>query len=176
MTTSDRSPSAPRGAPAAPRYDPGDTETEDTLVEIGQNRIKMGGTVDTIRPRTDSEALTEQVKDRVHDVADHASVAAHDMIGHAIQGGKDAAIEFTDHAVQWGRDTTRDAATHMKGAAWDATVGRAESAVSTAGETTRGVGAAVIETIERTPLAALLAAGSLAWLYMRWSASPRGYR
>ena len=60
------------GAPAAPRYDPGDTETEDTVVEIGQTRVKMGGTVDTIRPRPDSEALTEQVKDRVHDVADHA--------------------------------------------------------------------------------------------------------
>jgi ElaB/YqjD/DUF883 family membrane-anchored ribosome-binding protein len=61
--------------------------------------------------------------------------------------------------------------TGAKDAAWDATVGRAEDAVSTAGDTAKGVSSLVIDTIKQNPIPAALAGLSLFWLYKNRTAN-----
>ena len=135
---------------------------EQIRVEIEQTRTEMSGTIDAIQDKLDPEVLTEQAKDAVRDVTDHA-----------VQEIKDAALEVTGHAVQEAKDAAREMTGQAKEAAWDATIGRAEDAVTNAGETARGVGSIVIETIKQNPVPAALAGLSLGWLFMnRSSKSP----
>jgi ElaB/YqjD/DUF883 family membrane-anchored ribosome-binding protein len=134
---------------------------EEIRVEIEQTRTEMSGTIDAIQDKLDPQVLTEQAKDAVQDVADHA-----------IQEIKDAALEVTGHAVQEAKDAAREMTGQAKEAAWDATIGRAEDAVTSAGQTARGVGSIVIETIKQNPVPAALAGLSLGWLFMNRSSGP----
>ena len=91
--------------------------------------------------------------------------AAQDVLQDAVREVKDAAKEVTAHAVHEVKDAAQDVTTGAKDAAWDATVGRAEEAVSSAGETAKGVSSIVIDTIKQNPIPAALAGLSLFWLY-----------
>jgi len=143
----------------------GDPNTEEIRVDIEQTRTEMSGTIDAIQRKLAPEVLTEQAKDIARDTTDHAKTAAQEIIEHAVQEVKEAAIQVTEHAVHEVKGAAREVTGEAKDAAWDATVGRAEVAVSSAGETARGVGSIVFETIKQNPIPAALAGLSLYWLY-----------
>jgi len=149
-----------------------DAGPEEIKVEIEQTRTEMTGTIDAIQRKLAPDVLTEQAKDMARDATDHAKTAAQELLQNAVQEVKDAAIQVTEHAVHEVKDAAREVTGVAKDAAWDATVGRAEDAVSTAGETARGVGATVIETIKQHPIPAALAGISLYWLFKNRSGGP----
>ena len=149
--------------------DPG---TEEIRVEIEQTRTEMSGTIDAIQQRLAPDVLTEQAKDVARDAAEQAKTAAQDVLQDAVREVKDAALQVTEHAVHEVKQAAREVTVDAKDAAWDATVGRAEDAVSTAGETARGVGSMVIDTIKANPIPAALAGASLYWLYTKRSSTP----
>jgi len=152
-----------------------DPDTDEIRVEIEQTRTEMSGTIDAIQRRLAPEVLTEQAKDIARDATDHAKTAAQEILEQAVQDVKDAAIEVTEHAVHEVKDAAREVTGEAKDAAWDATVGRAEEAVSSAGESARGVGSMVIDTIKQHPIPAALAGLSLFWLYRHRASDQPGY-
>ena len=127
----------------------------------------MSGTIDAIQQRLAPDTLTDQAKDVARDATEQAKAAAQEVLQDAVREVKDAAQEVTEHAVQEVKEAAREVTGRAKEAAWDATVGRAEDAVSNAGETARGVGSMVIDTIKQNPIPAAIAGISLAWLYMK---------
>src|SRR5215212_3344299 len=155
--------------------DDSDRDPEEIRVGIAQTRTEMSGTIDAIQQRLAPEVLTEQAKSVARDATEQAKTAAQDLLQDAVQEVKEAAKEVTAHAVHEVRDAARDVTTGAKDAAWDATIGRAEDAVSTAGETARGVGSIVIETIKQHPIPAALAGLSLFWLYKHRSGGETSY-
>jgi ElaB/YqjD/DUF883 family membrane-anchored ribosome-binding protein len=159
--------SAGRGAGS----DGDDRDPEEIRVEIAQTRTEMSGTIGAIQQRLSPEVLGEQAKEVARDATEQAKSAAQDVLQDAVREVKEAAKEVTEHAVHEVRDAARDVTVGAKEAAWDATVGRAEEAVSTAGETAKGVGATVIDTIKQNPVPAALAGLSLFWLYKNRAAS-----
>jgi len=146
-----------------------DPDTQEIRVEIEQTRTEMSGTLDAIQQRLSPETLTEQAKDVARDAAEQAKEAAQEVLKDAVREVKDAALQVTEHAVHEVKEAARDVTGQAKDAAWDATVGRAEDAVSSAGETARGVGSIVIDTIKANPIPAALAGASLYWLYSKRS-------
>ncbi len=115
--------------------------------------------------------LLAQVRGPVEEVADHliARVTA-------------AAEEATDHILEQARATATEAASDIVARTGEAvraaTIGKVEHMVQTVGNTTRdmaegandttkGLGSAVMGTIERNPLPAALAAIGLGWLYLK---------
>jgi len=153
----------------------GDRDPEEIRVEIEQTRAEMSGTIDAIQSRLAPEVLSAQAKDVARDATEQAKTAAQEVLQDAVREVKDAAKEVTAHAVHEVRDAAREVTTDAKDAAWDATVGRAENAVSTVGETARGAGAIVIETIKQNPIPAALAGLSLYWLYRSRSGGQTSY-
>jgi ElaB/YqjD/DUF883 family membrane-anchored ribosome-binding protein len=145
--------------------DADDRDPEEIRVEIAQTRTEMSGTIDAIQQRLDPEVLGAQAKEVARDATDQAKTAAQEVLQDAVREVKDAANEVTAHAVHEVRDAARDVTTGAKDAAWDATVGRAEEAVTTAGETAKGVTSIVIDTIKQNPIPAALAGLSLFWMY-----------
>src|SRR5215207_1362621 len=117
-----------------------DRDPQELRVEIEQTRTEMSGTIDAIQQRLAPDVLSAQAKEVARDATDQAKTAAQEVLQDAVREVKDAAKEVTAHAVHEVRDAARDVTTGAKDAAWDATVGRAEDAVSTAGDTARGVG------------------------------------
>jgi ElaB/YqjD/DUF883 family membrane-anchored ribosome-binding protein len=158
--------------PSGTGADLDDPETDEIRVEIEQTRTEMSGTLDAIQRRLAPEVLTEQAKDLARDATDHAKTAAQEILEQAVQDVKDAAIDITEHAVHEVKDAAREVTGEAKDAAWDATVGRAEEAVSSAGESARGIKSMVIETIKQHPIPAALAGLSLFWLYRHRTAGP----
>lgn len=146
-----------------------EADTQEIRVEIEQTRTELSGTIDAIQQRLAPETLTEQAKDVARDAADQAKVAAQEVLQDAVREVKDAALQVTEHAVHEVKEAAREVTGQAKDAAWDATVGRAEDAVSSAGETARGVGSIVIDTIKANPIPAALAGASLYWLYTKRS-------
>ncbi len=142
-----------------------DSDTAEIRVEIEQTRTEMSGTIDAIQQKLAPEVLTEQAKDVARDAADQAKAAAQEVLEQAVREVKDAAVEVTEHAVHEVKEAAREVTGEAKDAAWDATIGRAEVAVSSAGQTARGVGSDVIETIKQNPVPAALAGLGLYWLY-----------
>jgi len=153
-----------------------EADTEDIRVEIEQTRTEMGGTIDAISQRLNPETITERATVVVQDVTEQAirqaKEAALEVTTHALDEAKGAAREVTDHALDEAKETAREMTGQAKDAAWDATVGRAEEAVTTAGQTARGVGSIMLETIKLHPLPAALAGLSIGWLFMNRSSSP----
>jgi ElaB/YqjD/DUF883 family membrane-anchored ribosome-binding protein len=145
--------------------DADERDPEEIRVEIAQTRTEMSGTIDAIQQRLAPDVLTAQAKDIARDATDQAKTAAQEVLQDAVREVKDAAKEVTAHAVHEVKDAARDVTTGAKDAAWDATVGRAEDAVTTAGETAKGMSAIVIDTIKQNPIPAALAGLSLFWLY-----------
>jgi ElaB/YqjD/DUF883 family membrane-anchored ribosome-binding protein len=152
--------------------DPDDRDPDEIRVEIAQTRTEMGGTIDAIQQRLAPEVLTEQAKDFARDATGQAKSAAQDLLQDAVREVKDAAKEITTHAVHEVKDAAHDVTVDAKDAAWDATIGRAEDAVSSAGETVRGVRSIVIDTIKQHPIPAALAGLSLYWMYKHRSVGP----
>jgi ElaB/YqjD/DUF883 family membrane-anchored ribosome-binding protein/vacuolar-type H+-ATPase subunit H len=142
-----------------------DRDPEEIRVEIAQTRTEMSGTIDAIQQRLAPNVLSAQAKEVARDATEQAKEAAQEVLQDAVREVKEAAKEVTEHAVHEVRDAARDVTMGAKDAAWDATVGRAEEAVSTAGETARGVSSMVIDTIKQNPIPAALAGLSLFWLY-----------
>ena len=136
--------------------DASDREPEEIRVEIAQTRTEMSGTIDAIQQRLAPEVLTEQAKDIARDATDQAKTAAQEILQDAVREVKEAAKEVTEHAVHEVKDAARDVTAGAKDAAWDATVGRAEDAVSSAGETAKGMSSLVIDTIKQNPIPAAL--------------------
>ena len=139
----------------------GEEGIEDIRVEIEQTRTEMGGTLDALSQKLDPEVVTERV-----------TVVAQDVTDKAIQQAKEAAQDVTDHALQEAKDAAREMTGQAKDAAWDATVGRAEEVVSSAGQTARGVGSTMLETIKQNPVPAALAGLSIGWLWMNRPSGP----
>src|SRR3954454_8560473 len=159
------SPVGPGGTGRGMDSDADERDPEEIRVEIAQTRTEMSGTIDAIQQRLAPDVLTAQAKNVARDATDQAKTAAQEVLQDAVREVKEAAKEVTEHAVHEVRDAARDVTTGAKDAAWDATVGRAEEAVSTAGETARGVRSVVIDTIKQNPIPAALAGLSLFWLY-----------
>ncbi len=145
--------------------DADERDPEEIRVEIAQTRTEMSGTIDAIQERLAPDVLSAQAKDIAREATDQAKTAAQEVLQDAVREVKEAAKEVTEHAVHEVRDAARDVTTGAKDAAWDATIGRAEEAVTTAGETAKGVGSIVIDTIKQNPIPAALAGLSLFWLY-----------
>src|SRR5215207_7572568 len=145
--------------------DDSDRDPDEIRVEIAQTRTEMSGTIDAIQQRLAPDVLTTQAKDIARDATEQAKTAAQEILQDAVREVKDAAKEVTEHAVHEVKDAARDVTAGAKDAAWDATVGRAEEAVTTAGETAKGMSAIVIDTIKQNPIPAALAGLSLFWLY-----------
>jgi len=115
--------------------------------------------------------LLAQVRGPVEEVADH-------LIARVTV----AAEEATDRILEQARATATEAASDIVARTGEAvraaTIGKVEHMVQTAGNTTRemaegandttkGLGSAVLGTIERNPLPAALAAIGLGWLYLK---------
>ncbi len=115
--------------------------------------------------------LLAQVRGPVEEMGDHliARITA-------------AAEEATDHILEQARATATEAASDIVARTGEAvraaTIGKVEHMVQTVGATTRemaegandttkGLGSAVMGTIERNPLPAALAAIGLGWLYLK---------
>jgi len=115
--------------------------------------------------------LLAQVRGPVEEMGDHliARITA-------------AAEEATDHILEQARATATEAASDIVARTGEAvraaTIGKVEHMVQTVGNTTRdmaegandttkGLGSAVMGTIERNPLPAALAAIGLGWLYLK---------
>jgi ElaB/YqjD/DUF883 family membrane-anchored ribosome-binding protein len=155
----------PGGASRGTGADADDRDPDEIRVEIGQTRTEMSGTIDAIQQRLAPDVLTTQAKDIARDATEQAKTAAQEILQDAVREVKDAAKEVTEHAVHEVKDAARDVTAGAKDAAWDATVGRAEEAVTSAGETAKGVSSIVIDTIKQNPIPAALAGLSLFWLY-----------
>jgi len=164
--------SRPGGMDPERTTDLDDPDTQEIRVEIEQTRTEMSGTIDAIQQKLAPEVLTEQAKDVARDAAEQAKEAAQEVLKEAVREVKDAALTVTEHAVQEVKEAAREVTHDAKDAAWDATVGRAEDAVSSAGETARGVGSMVLDTIKANPIPAALAGASLYWLYSKRSHAP----
>ena len=164
----------PGGTGAGGRSDGDHPDTDEIRVEIEQTRTEMSGTIDAIQQRLAPDTLTDQAKDLARDATDQAKAAAQEVLQDAVREVKDAALEVTEHAVQEVKEAAREVTGQAKEAAWDATVGRAEDAVTNAGQTARGVGSMVIDTIKQNPIPAAIAGISIAWLYMKRPSS-QGY-
>jgi len=115
--------------------------------------------------------LLAQVRGPVEEMGDHliARITA-------------AAEEATDHILAQARTTATEAASDIVARTGEAvraaTIGKVEHMVQTVGETTRdmaegandttkGLGSAILGTIEQNPLPAALAALGLGWLYLK---------
>ena len=138
-----------------------EADAEDIRVEIEQTRTEMSGTIDAISQKLDPEVITER-----------ATVVVQDVTEQAIQQAKEAALEVTTHALEEAKGAAREMTGQAKDAAWNATVGKAEEAVTTAGQTARGAGSIMLETIKQNPVPAALAGLSLGWLFLNRSSSP----
>jgi len=152
--------------------DADDRDPEEIRVEIAQTRTEMSGTIDAIQQRLAPDVLTAQAKDIARDAADQAKTAAQEVLQDAVREVKEAAKEVTAHAVHEVKDAAHDVTVGAKDAAWDATIGRAEDAVSSAGETAKGVRSVVIDTLKQHPIPAALAGLSLFWLYKHRAGGP----
>jgi ElaB/YqjD/DUF883 family membrane-anchored ribosome-binding protein len=138
-----------------------DDDPQRIQVEIEHTRAEMSGTIEAIQDKLSPEILAEQAKE-----------AARDVASHAIQEAKGAALEVTHGAVREVKEAAREVTGQAKDAAWDATVGRAEDAVTQAGETARGIGEIMLDTIKQHPVPAAIAGISLGWLFMNRSTGP----
>lgn len=80
-----------------------------------------------------------------------------------VEQAKDAVRETATGAVEQARESLRAA-----------TIGRAEQMVSDVGETARGTGSSLMETLRQNPVPAALAAAGIGWLWMNRAPSTAG--
>jgi len=114
----------------------GTGDTEQIREEIEQTRAELSDTINAIQAKLDPEVLKEQAMDTVEQARERVM---------------ETVRESTHHAI----DTAREA-----------TIGRAEDFVYDAGDTVKGVGMTVVETIRENPIPAALAALGIGWLLM----------
>ncbi len=136
--------------------------------------------------RESAEHLIEQARGPIEDVSDHlitrATGAIEEATDRLVARATVAVQETTDHILEQARVTATEAVAeivdHTGTALRAATLGKVEKMVSTISETTRGVaydanettkglGATVLTTIQANPLPAALATIGLGWLYLK---------
>jgi len=136
------------------------------------------------------ERATEVLRDAPGPLLAQVRGPVEEMGDHLIARITAAAEEATDHILEQARATATEAASDIVARTGEAvraaTIGKVEHMVQTVGNTTRdmaegandttkGLGSAVMGTIERNPLPAALAAIGLGWLYLkRPTAGSRG--
>jgi len=128
------------------------------------------------------ERATEMLRDAPGPLLAQVRGPVEEMGDHLIARVTAAAEEATDHILEQARTTATEAASDIVArtgtAVRAATIGKVEHMVQTVGNTTRemaegandttkGLGSAVMGTIERNPLPAALAAIGLGWLYLK---------
>ncbi len=128
------------------------------------------------------ERATEVLRDAPGPLLAQVRGPVEEMGDHLIARITTAAEEATDHILEQARATATEAASDIVArtgtAVRAATIGKVEHMVQTVGNTTRdmaegandttkGLGSAVMGTIERNPLPAALAAIGLGWLYLK---------
>ena len=128
------------------------------------------------------ERATEVLRDAPGPLLAQVRGPVEEMGDHLIARITAAAEEATDHILEQARATATEAASDIVARTGEAvraaTIGKVEHMVQTVGNTTRdmaegandttkGLGSAVMGTIERNPLPAALAAIGLGWLYLK---------
>jgi len=128
------------------------------------------------------ERATEVLRDAPGPLLAQVRGPVEEMGDHLIARITAAAEEATDHILEQARATATEAASDIVARTGEAvraaTIGKVEHMVQTVGNTTRdmaegandttkGLGSAVLGTIERNPLPAALAAIGLGWLYLK---------
>ncbi len=167
------------------------SETLDAI----QEKLNPGALMEQARgPAEDtSDHIVAEVQRAVRESVDHiigeARGPVEEMGDHLIARITAAAEEATDHILEQARATATEAASDIVARTGEAvraaTIGKVEHMVQTVGNTTRemaegandttkGLGAAVMGTIERNPLPAALAAIGLGWLYLKRPKSVAG--
>ncbi len=162
-------------------------EMSGTLDAI-QEKLNPGALMEQARgPVEDtSDHIVAEVQRAVRESVDHLIGEARGPIEelgeHLIARVTSAAEEATDHILEQARATATEAASDIVARTGEAvraaTIGKVEHMVQTVGNTTRdmaegandttkGLGSAVMGTIERNPLPAALAAIGLGWLYLK---------
>jgi len=144
--------------------------------------------------RESMDHLLSQAREPVEEVTDHliarATGAVEEVTSRLVVEATDAIEEATDHILERARVTATETASSIVEqtghAVREATIGKVEKMASkigestrdmadTANETTRGLGSTVMQTIERNPLPAALAAVGLGWLYLKRPKGASGY-
>ncbi len=128
------------------------------------------------------DRATEVLRDAPGPLLAQVRGPVEEMGDHLIARITTAAEEATDHILEQARATATEAASDIVARTGEAvraaTIGKVEHMVQTVGNTTRdmaegandttkGLGSAVMGTIERNPLPAALAAIGLGWLYLK---------
>jgi hypothetical protein len=160
------------------------SETLDAI----QEKLNPGALMEQARgPVEDtSDHIVAEVQRAVRESVDHIIGEARGPIEelgeHLIAGVTSAAEEATDHILAQARVTATEAASDIVARTGEAvraaTIGKVEHMVQTVGNTTRdaantandttkGLGSAIMGTIEQNPLPAALAAIGLGWLYLK---------
>ncbi len=160
------------------------SETLDAI----QEKLNPGALMEQARgPVEDtSDHIVAEVQRAVRESVDHIIGEARGPIEelgeHLIARVTSAAEEATDHILAQARVTATEAASDIVARTGEAvraaTIGKVEHMVQTVGNTTRdaantandttkGLGSAIMGTIEQNPLPAALAAIGLGWLYLK---------
>jgi hypothetical protein len=165
--------------------------TQDALggtIEAIQEKLNPAALITEARgPVKDTtDHIVAEVRRAVEESFDHIVAQSRgpvEEIGdHLIVKATTAAQEMTDHILERAHDTATETASSILEqtgqALHAATIGKVEKMASRIGETTRnmadganestkGFGGTVVQTIERNPLPAALAAIGLGWLYLK---------
>jgi len=157
-------------------------------LEAIQEKLNPGALMEQARgPVEDtSDHIVAEVQRAVRESVDHiigeVRGPIEELSEHLIARATSAAEEATDHILAQARVTATEAASDIVARTGEAvraaTIGKVEHMVHTVSETTRdmadtandttkGLGSAVMGTIERNPLPAALAAIGLGWLYLK---------
>ena len=111
--------------------------------------IEVGDTDETTEIRVEIEQTRADLTETINAIQDRLNPQT------LVEQAKDSVRETATGMVEQAKETVRDA-----------TIGKAEQMVSDVGETARGTGSSIIETIRRNPVPAALAAAGIGWLWM----------
>jgi ElaB/YqjD/DUF883 family membrane-anchored ribosome-binding protein len=125
-------------------YEPdADDDIESTRAQIEQTRADMSETIDAIQQKLSPQNLADQAKSTVRE---------------ATVGKAEQMVDSAKQAVSSATDTAKQAVSSP--------VGTAKQAANITGDTARGFGSTVVETVRQNPVPAALAGVGLGWLLM----------
>lgn len=120
--------------------------------------IEVGDTDETTEIRVEIEQTRAELSETINAIQDRLNPQT------LVEQAKDSVRETATGMVEQAKETVRDA-----------TIGKAEQMVSDVGETARGTGSSIIETIRRNPVPAALAAAGIGWLWMNRAQGASGH-
>lgn len=129
------------------------------MAEVDTTEASDAGEIDeTVEMRAEIEQTQANLSETINAIQDRLNPQA-----------------VMDRAKDTARETATDLVTQAKDTVREATIGKAEHMVSDVGETARGTGSSIMETIRRNPVPAALAAIGVGWLWMhRAKGAPDG--